>query len=132
LTGGGALVLLAEDDDDVRTLAELVLRREGFEVTAVADGEAAVAAAERRPPAVAVLDVSMPRMDGLEAARRLRELPATKDIPIMLLTARVTDSDRRRGREAGVDAQLDKPFSPKVLAHRVRALLDAADVGSAA
>lgn len=120
------LVLLAEDDDDVRTLAELVLRREGFDVRAVRDGEAAVAAAAEQAPAVAVLDVSMPRMDGLEAARRLRELEGTRDIPIMLLTARVTEADRARGREAGVDAQLDKPFSPVVLAERVRALLDGA------
>jgi DNA-binding response OmpR family regulator len=126
------LVLLAEDDDDVRMLAELVLRREGFEVTAVSDGEAALAAAAEQTPAAAVLDVSMPRMDGLETARRLREGEATRHIPIMLLTARVTEADRERGREAGVDAQLDKPFSPAVLARRVRALLDGADVGSRA
>jgi DNA-binding response OmpR family regulator len=102
-----------------------VLRREGFDVIAVSDGDAALAAAaagERRP-AVAVLDVSMPGMDGLEAARRLRELDATRDIPIMLLTARVTEADRERGRQAGADAQLDKPFSPSALAERVRALL---------
>ena len=118
------LVLLAEDDEDVRALAELVLRREGFDVTAVSDGEAALAAAAERTPAVAVLDVSMPRMDGLETARRLRERAETRAVPIMLLTARVTEADRERGRQAGVDAQLDKPFSPAVLAERVRALLD--------
>jgi two-component system, OmpR family, phosphate regulon response regulator PhoB len=117
------LVLLTEDDEDVRALAELVLRREGFEVRAVTDGQAALDAAAERTPAVAVLDVSMPRVDGLEAARRLRERPETREIPIMLLTARVTDADRERGRQAGADAQLDKPFSPAVLAERVRALL---------
>jgi DNA-binding response OmpR family regulator len=117
------LVLLAEDDEDVRALAELVLRRAGFEVTAVTDGAAALAAAAQHRPAVAVLDVSMPHVDGLEAARRLREDGAT--FPIMLLTARVTEADRERGRRAGVDAQLDKPFSPAVLAERVRALCDA-------
>jgi DNA-binding response OmpR family regulator len=118
------LVLLAEDDEDVRALAELVLRREGYEVAAVADGQAALEAAAERTPAVAVLDVSMPRMDGLEAARRLRERPEMHDVPIMLLTARVTEDDRERGREAGVDDQLDKPFSPAVLAERVRTLLE--------
>jgi DNA-binding response OmpR family regulator len=118
------VVLLAEDDEDVRALAELVLRREGFEVTAVSDGEAALAAAARRTPAVAVLDVSMPRMDGLETARRLRARTETRAVPIMLLTARVTAADRDRGRAAGVDAQLDKPFSPAVLAQRVRELLE--------
>jgi DNA-binding response OmpR family regulator len=124
MTEGTPLVLLAEDDEDVRMLAELVLSREGFEVRAVADGEAALAAAMERTPAVAVLDVSMPRMDGLETARRLRERPETSAVPIMLLTARVTEADRERGRQAGVDAQLDKPFSPSVLAERVRALLE--------
>jgi len=118
------LVLLAEDDDDVRALAELVLRREGYEVAAVSDGQAALDAAGERTPSVAVLDVSMPRMDGLETARRLRERAEMRDVPIMLLTARVTEADRERGREAGVDAQLDKPFSPAVLAERVRALLE--------
>jgi CheY-like chemotaxis protein len=118
------LVLLAEDDEDVRALAELVLRREGYEVAAVADGEAALEAAAERTPAVAVLDVSMPRMDGLEAARRLRERPEMHDVPIMLLTARVTEGDRERGRAAGADDQLDKPFSPAVLAERVRTLLE--------
>jgi DNA-binding response OmpR family regulator len=122
------LVLLAEDDEDVRALAEYVLRRAGFDVTAVADGEAAVAAAVQRTPAVAVLDVAMPRLDGLEAARRLREHEETRAVPIMLLTARVTEADRERGREVGVDAQLDKPFSPAVLAERVRALVDEHDV----
>jgi DNA-binding response OmpR family regulator len=118
------LVLLAEDDEDVRALAEFVLRRDGLEVIAVADGAAALEAAEARTPAVAVLDVSMPIMDGLETARRLRERSATSAVPIVLLTARVTEADRERGRQAGVDAQLDKPFSPAVLVEHVRALLD--------
>ena len=118
------LVLLAEDDEDVRMLAELVLRREGYEVAAVPDGQAALDAASERTPSVAVLDVSMPRMDGLETARRLRERDETREVLIMLLTARVTETDRERGRDAGVDAQLDKPFSPAVLAERVRALLE--------
>ena len=119
------LVLLAEDDEDVRALAELVLRREGYEVAAVSNGQAALDAAGERTPSVAVLDVSMPRMDGLETARRLRERAETREVPIMLLTARVTEADRERGRAAGVDAQLDKPFSPAVLVDRVRTLLDA-------
>ena len=119
----GELVLLAEDDEDVRALAEFVLRREGYDVAAVADGEAALAVAAERTPDIAVLDVSMPRLDGLDTARALRERPQTKSMPIMLLTARVTEADRERGREAGVDTQLDKPFSPAALAERVKALL---------
>jgi two-component system phosphate regulon response regulator PhoB len=119
----GELVLLAEDDEDVRALAEFVLRREGYDVAAVADGEAALAVAAERTPDIAVLDVSMPRLDGLDTARALRERPETRSMPIMLLTARVTEADRERGREAGVDTQLDKPFSPAALAERVKALL---------
>ncbi len=121
----GELVLLAEDDEDVRALAEFVLRREGYDVAAVADGEAALAVAAERTPDIAVLDVSMPRLDGLDTARALRDRPETSAIPIMLLTARVTEADRERGREAGVDTQLDKPFSPAALAERVKALLTA-------
>jgi DNA-binding response OmpR family regulator len=117
------LVLLAEDDEDVPALAQLVLRRSGFEVVAVGDGEAALAAAAERAPAAAVLDVSMPRLDGLETARRLRERPECAGMRILLLTARVGETDRERGRAAGADDQLDKPFSPAALAERVRALL---------
>jgi DNA-binding response OmpR family regulator len=118
------VVLLAEDDEDVRGLAQLVLRRAGFEVVAVGDGEAALAAAAERAPAVAVLDVSMPRLDGLETTRRLRERRDCAGTRILLLTARVDEADRERGRAAGADDQLDKPFSPAALADRVRALLD--------
>jgi DNA-binding response OmpR family regulator len=115
------LVLLAEDDEDVRALAELVLRREGFDVAAVGNGEAALAVAEERAPAVAVLDVSMPGIDGYETARRLRA--SVPEVRVMLLTARVTEGDRERGREAGAHDQLDKPFSPATLGERVRRLL---------
>jgi DNA-binding response OmpR family regulator len=72
----------------------------------------------------------MPHLDGLETARRLRERSTTAAAQIMLLTARVTEADRERGRLAGVDAQLDKPFSPTVLAERVRALLDERQTGN--
>ncbi len=123
------LVLLAEDDEDVRALAELVLRREGYEVIAVADGEAAVTAALERPPAVAVLDVSMPHLDGVGVVRRLRRSPVMAQTRILLLTARVSEDDRERGRRAGADDQLDKPFSPVELVDRVRALLSGPESG---
>ena len=119
------IVLLAEDDEDVRELALLALRRTGADVIAVADGEAAVRAAAERPPDVAVLDVSMPGLDGYEVTRRLRGAPATAAAKILLLTARVAETDRERGRAAGADGRLDKPFSPAELARRVEELLDA-------
>jgi DNA-binding response OmpR family regulator len=124
--GARPLVLLAEDDEDVRELAMLALRRTGAEIVAVADGEAAVRAAAERPPRVAVLDVSMPFLDGYEVTRRLRADPATAATRIMLLTARVAEDDRSRATEAGADTRLDKPFSPAELARRVTELLEGA------
>jgi DNA-binding response OmpR family regulator len=91
---------------------------------AVADGEAAVRAAAERRPAVAVLDVAMPGLDGYEVTRRLRADPATAGTRILLLSARVAAADRELGAAAGADDRLDKPFSPTELAHRVGALLD--------
>jgi CheY-like chemotaxis protein len=124
--GARPLVLLAEDDEDVRELAVLALRRTGADIVAVPDGEAAVRAAAERRPAVAVLDVSMPFLDGYEVTRRLRADPATAGTRIMLLTARVAEDDRSRATEAGADTRLDKPFSPAELARRVTELLEGA------
>lgn len=121
---GRPVVLLAEDDEDVRALAQLALGRTGAEVVAVGDGEAAVLAAAEHRPAVAVLDVSMPGLDGYEVTRRLRADPATAATRILLLSARVAPADRERGVAAGADDRLDKPFSPTELARRVGELLD--------
>jgi DNA-binding response OmpR family regulator len=117
------VVLLAEDDEDVRALAQLALRRTGAEVVAVGDGEAAVRAAIEHRPVVAVLDVSMPGLDGYDVTRRLRADPATSATRILLLPARVAPADRELGAAAGADDRLDKPFSPTELARRVRELL---------
>ena len=123
---GKVRVLLADDHAILREgLAMLIGGEEDMEVIAQAEnGREAVRLACDEKPDVAVLDVSMPLMDGLETARRLRDRDATSGVRIMLLTARVTDADRERGRAAGVDDQLDKPFSPAVLAERVRALCE--------
>ena len=88
------------------------------------DGEAAVRAAAEHRPAVAVLDVSMPGLDGYEVTRRLRADPATAATRILLLSARVAPADRERGVASGADDRLDKPFSPTELARRVGELLD--------
>ena len=117
-------VVLADDQALVRGGFRMIVdAREDLEVVGEAeDGVDALEQAVALKPDVAVLDVSMPLMDGLETARRLRGRDATSGVRIMLLTARVTDADRERGRAAGVDDQLDKPFSPAILAERVRAL----------
>ena len=88
------------------------------------DGEEALALALERVPALAVLDVMMPKLDGYEVTRRLRSDEATRRVPVILLTARVQDADVARGFEAGADDYLRKPFSPQELRARVQAILD--------
>ncbi len=114
-------VLLAEDDADIRHLVTYKLTRAGFELVAVPDGSAAVRVARQDPPDVAVLDVRMPRMSGLEVCRRLRTDPATADIPIIVLTARARPQDVESAYAAGASDYVVKPFSPRELLRRVEA-----------
>ena len=117
------LILVADDDDDIRALVTFRLERAGYDVIPAADGEEAfVLACERRPDLI-VLDVMMPRADGLEVTRRLRAREDTNRIPIILLTARARESDVATGFDAGADDYLKKPFSPQELHVRVRAML---------
>jgi DNA-binding response OmpR family regulator len=99
------------------------LERAGCEVVKAKDGEEAVQTAIGRVPDVAVLDVMMPRIDGYEATRRLRAHAETARMPIILLTARVQESDIARGFDVGADDYLKKPFSPQELGARVLAAL---------
>jgi DNA-binding response OmpR family regulator len=116
-------VLVAEDDPDVRDLVVFKLEQAGYEVTAVPDGPAALAAAQRRHLDLVVLDVSMPGMSGLDVCRLLRADPTTHALPIMMLTARAQERDVEGGFAAGADDYLVKPFSPRELASRIQALL---------
>jgi DNA-binding response OmpR family regulator len=117
------LILVADDDDDIRALVTFRLERAGYDVISASDGEEAfVLACERRPDLV-VLDVMMPRADGLEVTRRLRAREDTNRIPIILLTARAREADVATGFDAGADDYLKKPFSPQELQMRVRAML---------
>ncbi len=113
------LILAADDDPDILTLITLSLERAGYEVETAGDGQAALELARTRPPAMAVLDLSMPIMNGLELTRALRAEPATASIPIVILTAAVQSSDIDAAREAGADAHVKKPFSPRDLRARV-------------
>jgi len=117
------LVLVADDDADIVALVRLGLERAGMEVAAVGDGRAALLLAQARPPDAAVLDVMMPRVDGLEVTRQLRATAATATIPILILSAAVQDAHVALARTAGADDHMAKPFSPRVLAQRVAALL---------
>jgi len=119
------VVLVADDDDDILLLVTTRLKRDGFEVVAARDGFEALALAHEHKPAVAVLDVGMPGLDGLEVLQAIRETEALADTRVLLLTAKAQESDVRRGYEAGADAYVKKPFSPAELADRVRKLYDA-------
>jgi DNA-binding response OmpR family regulator len=121
---GTPLVLVADDEEDIRALVAFGLRRAGYEVITAADGAEALTLATTRLPDVVVLDMMMPKATGLEVTRSLREQDTTKGIPVILLTARVQEADVARGVEAGADDYVKKPFSPQDLQTRVQALLE--------
>lgn len=122
-------VLLAEDDRPIRTALERALTLEGYQVTAVADGIQALAAAHRERPDVILLDVMMPGIDGLQVCQVLR---AEQDrTPILMLTARVETADRIAGLDAGADDYVVKPFEVEEVFARLRALLRRTTAGSA-
>lgn len=123
MSGDAPLVLVADDDDDILALVGLRLRRAGYEVMTARDGIEALEALETRLPALAVIDVMMPRMDGHELVRALRTRPDTRRLPIIVLTAAVHDRVAAASTEAGADAHMRKPFSPRELVARVDALL---------
>jgi two-component system response regulator MprA len=114
-------VLLVDDDASIRRMLERTLAAEGYDVAAVADGGAAMAAVERSVPDAIVLDVAMPGLDGLSVTRRLRGKGLA--VPILLLTARDALEERVAGLDAGADDYLVKPFEARELAARLRALL---------
>ncbi|MDX1469563.1 MAG: response regulator [Acidimicrobiia bacterium] len=116
-------VLVADDDPDILTVVKINFELDGFEVDTAVDGEDALQKAGANPPHVIVLDIMMPRMDGLTALHRLRSQASTANIPIILLTARGLPEDRVRGLELGADDYITKPFDITELAARIRAVL---------
>jgi DNA-binding response OmpR family regulator len=117
------VILAAEDDDTILGLIVYRLENSGYRVITATDGEEALRLALAHLPALAVLDVMMPKLDGYEVTRSLRDHADTRDMPIIMLTARVQESDVERGYEAGADDYLEKPFSPQELRSRVQTLL---------
>jgi DNA-binding response OmpR family regulator len=126
-----ATVLIVEDDPDTANLVQLYLRRDGYKVLSAPDGREGLKLAQDAGPDLVVLDLMLPGMDGLEVCRELRR---NSNVPIIMLTARVEEEDRLEGLNLGADDYVTKPFSPRELAARVRAVLrrtarDAAEEG---
>jgi two-component system phosphate regulon response regulator PhoB len=116
-------VLIVEDEQDIRDLLVFHLEREGYQVTQCRSGAEALRVARAGPPDLVLLDLMLPEMDGLEVCRRLRQDPATQGLPIVMLTARRDEVDRVLGLELGADDYVVKPFSPRELVARIRAVL---------
>jgi DNA-binding response OmpR family regulator len=118
-----ARILIVEDDPDIAELVARYLQKAAFETDRTASGRDALQMIAANPPALVVLDLMLPHVDGLEICRRLRSDEKTDAIPIIMLTARAEESERIVGLELGADDYLAKPFSPNELVARVRALL---------
>jgi DNA-binding response OmpR family regulator len=116
-------VLLADDDPALRRLIGTTLGTEDFDLLQAVDGEEALRIARQEHPELVLLDVNMPKLDGFEVCRHLKTEPETSGIKVVMLTARATEVDRARGREAGADDYFIKPFSPVQLLNKVYALL---------
>jgi two-component system alkaline phosphatase synthesis response regulator PhoP len=125
-----ARIMVAEDDPKQADLIRRYAVAEGHEVTLVADGREAVDAIRRRVPDLLILDVMMPRLDGLDVCRILRGTPGTDAVPILMLTARVSEDDMLHGLDLGADDYLTKPYSPRELMARSRALLRRSSVAA--
>ena len=118
-----ARILVVEDEDALSALLEYNLEKEGFEVRLSADGEDALLLIEEDKPDLVLLDWMLPGLSGIEVCRRIRARPDTRDLPVIMLTARADEDDRIRGLDTGADDYLTKPFSVPELTARVRALL---------
>ena len=116
-------ILVVDDEPSIVLSLQYLLQREGYEVDIAADGEAALEAAARRPPALIILDIMLPTMNGFEVCRRLRADPARAGVKVLMLTARGRDTEVQKGLKLGADLYVTKPFSTHELLEQVRRLL---------
>jgi len=123
-TGPAPRVLIVEDEAVILRLLEVNFRLAGFEVETAARGEEALAKAAADPPDVAILDIMLPGLSGIEVCQRLRAAPETADVPVIMLSARTQDEERERSYALGVVAYVTKPFEPAELVEVVRRALD--------
>jgi two-component system, OmpR family, phosphate regulon response regulator PhoB len=119
----GTSVLIVEDEEALATLLEYNLNKENFDVSIASDGEEGLLKIKENIPDVVILDWMLPKISGIEICRQIRSMPETRNIPIIMLTARSEEADRIRGLETGADDYLTKPFSIKELIARVKAVL---------
>jgi len=115
-------ILIVEDEKDIQDLLQLYLKREGYDVHIAKDGEAGLRKASQERYDLVLLDLMLPQVDGLEVCRTLRSHSQTSDIPIIMLTAKADESDRIVGLEMGADDYITKPFSPREVLARVKAI----------
>jgi two-component system alkaline phosphatase synthesis response regulator PhoP len=116
-------ILVVDDEVNITQILEFSIGAEGYEVVTAANGEEAIDKARREQPDLIILDVMMPKIDGYEACRILKANPLTKSIPVVLLTAKGRDIDKRLGYEVGATDYIIKPFSPNKLIDRIHQLL---------
>jgi len=116
-------ILVVDDEEDILELLKYNLSREGYQVLCTTSGEKTLNLVKTETPDLIVLDLMLPDMDGLEVARRLKDNPHTKNVPIVMLTAKGEEADIVTGLELGADDYVTKPFSPRILLARVRAVL---------
>ena len=116
-------ILVMEDEDALATLLQYNLEKEGYDVVVAADGEEGLVQIDERQPDLVLLDWMLPKVSGIEVCRRIRGRPETRNLPIIMLTARGEENDRVRGLDTGADDYLTKPFSMTELIARIRAVL---------
>ena len=119
----GNRIMLVEDESDIREMLCFALERAGYSVVTCADAEDAIRRLEGPLPELIVIDWMLPGMSGLDLARRMRQDPLTAELPLIILTARSEEADKLRGYDAGLDDYLTKPFSPRELIARIKAIL---------
>jgi two-component system alkaline phosphatase synthesis response regulator PhoP len=124
-------ILVVDDEIYIVHILEFSLTMEGYTVLTASDGEGALRVIEEENPDLVVLDIMMPKMDGYEVTRRIREEERTRHLPVILLSAKGRPVDREAGLQSGADDYITKPFSPRKLLERIRDLLDRSEVKKA-
>ncbi|MFW6146843.1 MAG: response regulator [Thermodesulfobacteriota bacterium] len=122
-------ILVVDDEEDILELLKYNLSRDGYQVVCTTSGEKTLSLVETETPDLILLDLMLPGMDGLEVARRLKDKPNTHNVPIVMLTAKGEEADIVAGLELGADDYVTKPFSPRILLARVRAVLRRKETG---